>query len=788
MRADEASATARLIAESTIFLAGDASAGHLIPARAAELSTWFVESPRQLARWAIQSGLRRKFARFTITRFERLILPGIQLHYALRKRYLEDAARAALDEGIRQVVVFGAGFDTLALRLAESHAAAEFFELDHPATQAQKTRALKRRAAAAPRNLHFLPLDLACERPRAALLHSASGYRADAPTLFVAEGLTMYLSREEVETLFAFARAHAGARSLFAFTYMEPRADGRVGFRASSPLVGAWLRWRGEVFKWGARREELCRLLAAHNFEAQEIATTELLRRRYLAPARLAHLRLAEGESLCVARLREDVRVARQLDDAGDERPGVFVNDVHSRLNRTRVSEISEPASIEALRETVRRARRESLKVCVAGGRHAMGGQQFGADCLLVDMRRMNGVVSFDPARGVIEVGTGIQWTEMIAFMTKAQRGATRQVGIRQKQTGADNLSVGGALAANVHGRGLRLKPFIGDVESFTLVDAEGDLRECSRTQNAELFRLVAGGYGLFGIVTSVKLRLAPRRKLERVVRLADTRSLTRDFDERIRDGYLYGDFQFKTDRAAEGFLREGIFACYRSAPDEAVVSEGQKELSADDWRELLYLAHADRRRAFEVYAAHYLATSGQIYWSDTHQLSVYLDDYHRALDARLNARVPASEMITEVYVPRRALAAFLETVRTDFLRHNVELIYGTIRLIERDEESFLAWAREAFACVVFNLHVEHDAAGREKAQRDFRRLIARAVESGGSFYLTYHRWATREQVLSCYPQMPEFLRLKKRYDPSETFESDWYRHYREMFADELTH
>ena len=326
MRATEASATARLIAQSTIFLAGDASAGHFIPARAAELSARFVESPSRLALWSLQSGLKRKLARSLITRSERLILPGIQLHYALRKRYLEDAARDALAAGVRQMVVFGAGFDTLALRLAESFPAAEFFQLDRPATQAAKTRALCARpahatdirrtsiaharrahtsgklAAHTPRNLHFVPLDLARRTITDALLHPSTNYRADLQTLFVAEGLTMYLSRTQVESLFAFARAHAAAGSRFAFTFFEPRADGRLGFRASSRLVGAWLSVHGEKFKWGVRCDELTPLLAAHDFEPCEIAKTELLRRRYLAPARLAHLRLAEGESVCVAR------------------------------------------------------------------------------------------------------------------------------------------------------------------------------------------------------------------------------------------------------------------------------------------------------------------------------------------------------------------------------------------------------------------------------------------------------------------------------------------------------
>lgn len=480
-------------------------------------------------------------------------------------------------------------------------------------------------------------------------------------------------------------------------------------------------------------------------------------------------------------------KTERTNSTANSMRPrGMVVNDIHSRLNETRVSRIVAPASVSELQSLVRRARREGLKICVAGGRHAMGGQQFASGALLVDMRWLNRVVAFDPAQRLIEVEAGIQWPELVAFTVGAQRGAREQIGIIQKQTGADRLSTGGALAANIHGRGLSLKPFVADVESFTLVDAEGDLRTCSRTENTELFRLVAGGYGLFGVVASVRLRLASRRKLERVVRVISSSELARAFEERIRGSYAYGDFQFKTDRACTGFMRDGVFSCYRPVADDASVCDAPRELLADDWRELLFLAHTERRRAFDLYAAHYLATSGQIYWSDTHQLSVYLDDYHREIDARTGARFTGSEMITETYVPRAALYTFLEAVRADFLKHSVEFIYGTVRLIERDGESFLAWARESWACVVFNLHVDHCAVGVERAKRDFRRLIARAVEHGGSFYLTYHRWATREQILACYPQLPAFLRLKREYDPTELFESEWYRHHRALFADEL--
>jgi FAD/FMN-containing dehydrogenase len=464
----------------------------------------------------------------------------------------------------------------------------------------------------------------------------------------------------------------------------------------------------------------------------------------------------------------------------------VAVNDVHSKLNATSVRAVVQPARHEALPRLVRRAREEGVAISIAGGRHAMGGQQFGEGTLLVDTRRMKRILAFDAERGLVTVEAGTQWPELIDHLVRAQAGRPRPWGIVQKQTGADRLSIGGAIAANVHGRGLRFPPFVSDLEAFTLVDAGGEARRCSRTENAELFSLVVGGYGLFGIVATATLRLAPRRKIERVVEVLDVDGVMPAFERRIADGYLYGDCQYATDAGSGELLRRGVFACYRPVDDATPVREAQKELSAGDWDRLLYLSHADKRRAFEAYAGYYLTTSGQTYWSDTHQLGLYVDDYHVALDQRLGAASAATEMITEIYVPRAALGRFLDDVRRDVRAERIELIYGTIRLIERDTESVLAWAREPWACVIFNLHVEHTSEGLARGAAHFRGLIDRAIAHGGSYFLTYHRWASRRQVERCHPRLVEFLRAKRRHDPEERFQSNWYRHYRTMFADVL--
>jgi methyltransferase (TIGR00027 family) len=310
MKPDQASATAYLIATSTLFVAADRRAGRLIPAGSAEFSACFVEARSRAACWALETFLHSTSARAFISALERLTLPGIQLHYALRKLYLEETARAAIADGIRRIVIFGAGYDTLALRLHEAFPHVQFIETDHPATQRRKLEAL---AAAATRrgarhqttnNLHFLPLDLTRPRVAAALLNSG-GHRPDTPTLFIAEGLTMYLAPGEVDELFRMicdlSKSAPGGR--FAFTFMEPQRDGRVNFLTRSRVVDAWLNWRREVFKWGIGRTELPAYLSARGFTLRETATGETFRRRYLEPEALAALPLAIGEYVCVAGL-----------------------------------------------------------------------------------------------------------------------------------------------------------------------------------------------------------------------------------------------------------------------------------------------------------------------------------------------------------------------------------------------------------------------------------------------------------------------------------------------------
>ena len=118
------------------------------------------------------------------------------------------------------------------------------------------------------------------------------------------------------------------------------------------------------------------------------------------------------------------------------------------------------------------------------------------------------------------------------------------------------------------------------------------------------------------------------------------------------------------------------------------------KRLSESDWLNLLALAHTDRAQAFQRYVDYYLSTNGQTYWSDTNQLSAYVPNYARKLKEMIGSKNESSLVITEIYVPRTALADFLAQAAESLRTFKVPVIYGTVRLIERDDESFLPWAR----------------------------------------------------------------------------------------------
>ena len=175
---------------------------------------------------------------------------------------------------------------------------------------------------------------------------------------------------------------------------------------------------------------------------------------------------------------------------------------------------------------------------------------------------------------------------------------------------------------------------------------------------------------------------------------------------------------------------------------------------------------------------------TGQLYWSDTHQLNLYLEDYHNALDHRLGSAVRGSEMITELYVPRGSLVSFMDDVRRDFRANEVDFIYGTIRLIEAETRDRAALGARTIGpassstCTSITVRMTWRAPPAISAGSSITRLRYQ-----GSYFLTYHRFADAAQIEAAHPAMRGFLAAKRRHDPAGVFQSDWYRHLCGLFT-----
>ena len=291
MKADRPSSTSLLIARGLLLADATAELRPLLLDESAALTRRLLDAAGP-ARW-FDLSLRHRVLRRALFAVERLALPGVLLHWLARKRLLDALAHEALAAGCRQVVVLGAGLDTLALRL---QSAAVCLELDHPATQAIKRRAIAEGPALVAADLlHASVAEALRAQPR---------FTANQPTLYIAEGLLMYLPPTRVAEMFREIAGLSAPGSRFIFTFMEARPGRRIAFHNERRIIGWWLRWLGEPFRWALARTDVEAFAAQHGWDLASLSSPGELRRRFLTPAGLGDAPLATGESVATAYLR----------------------------------------------------------------------------------------------------------------------------------------------------------------------------------------------------------------------------------------------------------------------------------------------------------------------------------------------------------------------------------------------------------------------------------------------------------------------------------------------------
>ncbi|NQT92163.1 MAG: class I SAM-dependent methyltransferase [Lentisphaerae bacterium] len=204
--------------------------------------------------------VRFAHSKFSVALYEAFdgMLPGQFEAFGYRKAFCEQQVRDGIAAGAAQVLVLGAGYDTLGWRLAPEFPQVKFFEIDHPATARLKAKGVATMGQRT--NLYLVAEDLGSRRLIDVLADHES-WDKEAPTVIVAEGLLMYLPAEAVRDLFSQSAAVCGDNSRIAFTFFPSGKDGRPDAGRWTGLLLWLLKASGEPWLWSTHPDHLAHLL-----------------------------------------------------------------------------------------------------------------------------------------------------------------------------------------------------------------------------------------------------------------------------------------------------------------------------------------------------------------------------------------------------------------------------------------------------------------------------------------------------------------------------------------------
>ena len=226
-------------------------------------------------------------------------LPGAVANAICRTRFIDDALRRALADGIDQVLILGAGFDSRAYRIAGIERV-RVFEVDHPATQRSKRERLSRMIGPLPPHVVFVPVDFDKHKLGDAL--ALAGFRSGARTFVIWEGVTGYLTPDAVDATFCTVSSTTAPGSRIVFTYLDRGLlDGSARFEGAEEVI-AYVKKAGEPFTFGFDPDDLAHYLGERGLERVEDVGAEDYKALYF-PGREPPARISAFARIGIARV-----------------------------------------------------------------------------------------------------------------------------------------------------------------------------------------------------------------------------------------------------------------------------------------------------------------------------------------------------------------------------------------------------------------------------------------------------------------------------------------------------
>ncbi len=413
---------------------------------------------------------------------------------------------------------------------------------------------------------------------------------------------------------------------------------------------------------------------------------------------------------------------------------------------------------IARIRAELKEAEAAQRPVTAAVGRHSMGGQSLARDGTAISLD--GGPIEIDSTAKTYRTSAANRWRDVIHALDP--KGFSPAV----MQSNSD-FGVGSTFCVNAHGWPVPYGPFGSTVRAIRLVMADGTLMQCSRTENAELFSLAMGGYGLFGIIVALDVEMAPNMllqpKFERMAPEKFAENFARVIDTDKTLTMAYG----RMSVSRKNFFDDALMVTYRPATDQpaqlpaATSASKMTGLQSDIYRAQTGWEMAKGLRWFMESRIGPAMTGGRA--------------TRNSLMAEPVANLAQKDMrrtdiLHEYFVAPERFSEFVAACRDIIPKSRSEFLNVTLRYVAADSTPVLTIAPVRRIAAVMSFSQEVTPEGEIDMMQTTEALIDRVTAIGGAFYLPYRLHARRDQVEKAYPAVSSFIAAKRHYDPKLLF------------------
>jgi FAD/FMN-containing dehydrogenase len=434
-----------------------------------------------------------------------------------------------------------------------------------------------------------------------------------------------------------------------------------------------------------------------------------------------------------------------------------------------RIERVVEADDRLELQRIVKEANKNGRHISVAGLQHSQGGHTYYRGGVVLDMRSFNKILEIDKEAKTVKVESGASWEDV--------QEAVKEDGLALKVTQSQSIfTIGGSLSVNAHGRDIRFGPMAGTVKEMTVLTPAGEIKTVTREDSAEWMKYMFGGYGLFGVILDVTLELT-----EDEVYTIHTEELKTDEYESYFTKLLNHDdtaMHYARVSVAPGtFLDEMYVVDYNHTgkQDRAVPLKEEKGARMGK------LA-MDIGRQGGVWE--------DLFWSNQKLMArsqngknITRNNVMRGNSAFMEFTKPGRvEVLQEFFVPVNQYGEYMEDLKNllpasdqgeDFKIHNI-----TVRYAAKDSKTSLNYAKEDMLGLV--VLIQHGLSEEQIADAEaiIQKWTSLTLEHGGTYYLPYYHYQTKEQFREAYPEWEQFQVEKLKRDPNEVFQNLFYDYY----------